>query len=171
MGSCSTWRSTEGAKVRWLIDNQSLWSSFPDCDPHTRMPRRCRPYCEPDPMRLCKRWTVLVSLMKDAGLVGSRTWAGDVRLPAYICICRRRLARSTRLRPGQDPSTMENTMSKTPQTHDDRITALEALTIALASDLLATVQRSRLVAGHTESLPAYLAALRERGEREATTAK
>jgi hypothetical protein len=55
--------------------------------------------------------------------------------------------------------------AQTDRTHEQRIVALEQLAIALASDLLAVVQRTRQVAGHVETLPQYLAALRERGEK------
>jgi hypothetical protein len=61
---------------------------------------------------------------------------------------------------------LEYTMSTTPKTHDDRITDLEHLVLALASDLLAHAQRSREIVGHTLTLRQYLAGLRERGERE-----
>ncbi len=55
-------------------------------------------------------------------------------------------------------------MSNAPKTHEDRIAALEALVLALADDMLAVVQKTRQVAGHTLTLPEYLAALRDRGE-------
>jgi hypothetical protein len=56
-------------------------------------------------------------------------------------------------------------MDNVTKTHADRIATLEALVIALADDMLATAQRTRVIAGHTLTLDQYLAALRERGER------
>ena len=54
-----------------------------------------------------------------------------------------------RHRLGTDPHRLEHTMSNAPKTHEDRIAALEALGLALADDMLAVVQKTRQVAGHT----------------------
>jgi hypothetical protein len=85
--------STLEQKVAYLREHPLLWAQFPRVRPGARLPR-ARAGHEADPYAVYRRWTMIATELRRAGLVSRRVYAGDVAVPTLIAELRRTGART-----------------------------------------------------------------------------
>jgi hypothetical protein len=78
---------SQRVKVEWLREHPTLIAGWPlgvrPCVQYPIFKTRTRPPDE-DPLGVRSRWRVIVAALKHEGMVSSRTYTGDVRVPAIV---------------------------------------------------------------------------------------